>query len=249
VPVWQLFRERATIEGIPLYTTINRALTTRTREDYSMIVGEVARQGFKLFKCAPFEAVDGPDRAVEKAGAGLATLERLRGEFPGLALRVDFHERFEPRDFYELIPALERLGLDWIEEPFPVGPEYDELERRTSLRTAGGELYWGLRRFGEIAAQRWVDVIMPDVKYVGGFGPLLGVIDATSSRVEVSPHNPSGPISTAASLHSAVVRAGQIRMLEYAFDRAQSRRATGENIEDGVLLLNDAPGWGVNPPA
>jgi galactonate dehydratase len=75
------------------------------------------------------------------------------------------------------------------------------------------------------------------------------VIEATASQVEVSPHNPSGPISTAASLHAAAVSPRSVRTLEYAFDRTQSRRATGERIEDGMLLLNDAPGWGIVPPA
>jgi galactonate dehydratase len=248
VPVWQLFASRTTIEGIPLYTTINRALTTRSAEDYSTIVAEAREQGFRTFKCAPFEAVNGPDGAVEKAAAGLATLTRLREQFPDLAMRVDFHERFAPVDFYELIPALERLQLDWIEEPFAVGPTYDELKARTNLRIAAGELFWGERRFREIADRRWADVIMPDVKYVGGFGPLLDVIGTTAGKAEVSPHNPSGPISTAASLHAAAVHPELVHTLEYSFDRRQSRRSTGERIEDGVLLRNDAPGWGVSPP-
>jgi galactonate dehydratase len=248
VPVWQLFADRTTIEGIPLYTTINRALTTRSAGEYSTIVSEVRAQGFRTFKCAPFEAVDGPDRAVEKAAAGLATLTSLREQFPDLAMRVDFHERFAPADFHELIPALERLQLDWIEEPFAVGPAYDDLKAATSLRIAAGELFWGGRRFAEIADRGWADVIMPDVKHVGGFGPLLDVIESTAGKAEASPHNPSGPISTAASLHAAAVHPGLVRTLEYAFDRRLSRRGTGERVEEGVLLLNDAPGWGVGPP-
>lgn len=249
VPVWQLFRSTTPIAGIPLYTTINRALETRSAEEYATIVGELEQQGFKTYKCAPFEAVNGPDRAVEKAAAGLATLARLRERFPDLAVRVDFHERFQPRDFYELTPKLERLELDWIEEPFAVGPAYEELKRKTRLRIAGGELFWGLRRFGEIAERRWVHVIMPDVKHVGGFGALLEVIETTAGKVEISPHNPSGPISTAASLHAAAVHPDAVRTLEYSFDRRRTRSRTGERIEDGVLQLSDRPGWGVAPPA
>jgi galactonate dehydratase len=248
VPVWQLFRSSTTIEGVPLYATINRALTTRDAEDYTTIVGEVAQQGFRIYKCAPFEAVNGPERAVEKAAAGLATLTRLREQFPQIGVRVDFHERFQPKDFYELIPALERLDLDWIEEPFAVGPTYEKLKRRTRLRIAGGELFWGERRFAEIAEHRWTHVIMPDVKHVGGLGPLLGVMQRVAGQVEVSPHNPSGPISTAASLHAAAVQPDFVRTLEYSFDRRQTRSTTGERIEDSVLLLGTAPGWGVEPP-
>jgi galactonate dehydratase len=143
VPVWRLFRDRTEISGLPLYTTINRALRTRSAEEYSAVVGEVRAQGFKTFKCAPFEAVNNAERAVEKAAAGLATLARLREQAPDLALRVDFHERFQPQDFFAIVPELERLQLDWIEEPFAVGPSYDELRRHTRLRISGGELFWG----------------------------------------------------------------------------------------------------------
>jgi galactonate dehydratase len=248
VPVWQLFRTSTTIEGLPLYTTINRALRTRTLDEYAAIVRELVGQGFKTFKCAPFEAVNNAERAVEKAAAGLATLARLREQAPDLALRVDFHERFQPQDFFAIVPELERLQLDWIEEPFAVGPSYDELRRHTRLRISGGELFWGRKRFAEIAERRWCDVIMPDVKHVGGFGPLLDVLTMGADRIEISPHNPSGPISTAASLHAAAVHPTLVRSLEYSFQRQPTRRSTGEIVENGVLLLGDAPGWGVAPP-
>jgi len=251
VPVWRLFRDSAPFEGLPLYTTINRALTTRTAEEYAAVVGEVQAQGFKTFKCAPFEAVNGQGDAVAQSGAGLAQLARLREQFPELAVRVDFHERYAPRpaDFFAIVPELERLRLDWIEEPFPLGPAYDDLRGRTRLRVAAGELFWGNARFAEIAERGWADVIMPDVKHVGGFGPLLAALRAGRGKIEVSPHNPSGPISTAASLHAAAVHPDVARSLEFSFDRRQTRRSTGERIEQGVLLLGDAPGWGVAPPA
>jgi galactonate dehydratase len=247
VPVWRLFRDQTTFAGLPLYATFNRALRTRSAEEYAAIGGEVRGQGFQTFKCAPFEAVDGPERAVEKAAAGLATLARLREQFPELALRVDFHERFRPPDFYSIVPELERLKLDWIEEPFAVGSSYDELRRHTRLRISGGELFWGRARFQEIAEHGWCDVIMPDVKHVGGFGPLLDVLKMGAGRIEISPHNPSGPISTAASLHAAAVHPELVRSLEYSFQRTRTRDGTGEVIDKGVLLLGDKPGWGVAP--
>ena len=250
VPVWRLFRNRAPFAGLRLYTTINRSLQTRSAEEYSTIVREVRQQGFTIFKCAPFEAVNSPDGAVEKSRAGLATLTRLRGEFSDLGIRVDFHERFaRPVDFYALLPELERLRLDWIEEPFAMGPAYEELRRRTRIRVSAGEIFWGDRRFAEIRRRRWADVIMPDVKHVGGFGPMLDVMKASAGAIEVSPHNPAGPISTAASLHAAAIYPDVVRTLEYSFDRKQTRRQTGERVEAGVLLLNDKPGWGVEPPA
>jgi len=248
VPVWQLFRTTTPVEGVKLYTTINRALTTRSAQEYSTVVGEVRAQGFEIFKCAPFDAVNGPDDAVEKSAAGFAQLDALKQQFPELVMRIECHERFRPQDFVELIPRFERLAPDWVEEPFAMGPAYDGLKGRSTLRFAGGELFFGSTRFNEIADRRWVHVIMPDVKHVGGFGPLLTVMKQSDGKIDVSPHNPSGPISTAASLHAAAVHPSLVRSLEYSFDRRQTRRSTGEAIERGTLRLSAKPGWGVEPP-
>jgi galactonate dehydratase len=245
VPVWRLFRDRPGVPGLPLYTTINRALKERSLAEYLEIVGELDDQGFFSFKCAPFEAVDTPEGAVEKARAGLSILRAIRERFATIGMRVDFHERFTLDTFGRILPQLERLDLEWIEEPFTMGPDFAALKATTDLRVAAGELFWGWPRFERIVANAWSDVIMPDVKHVGGFGPLLHVMQLAEGRAEVSPHNPSGPVSTAASLHAAAVRPGGVRSLEYAFDRTGSRRATGEQVENGRLYLSERPGWGI----
>jgi galactonate dehydratase len=68
-----------------------------------------------------------------------------------------------------------------------------------------------------------------------------------AGRIEISPHNPSGPISTAASLHAAAIYSDLVRSLEYSFQREPTRRSTGEIVENGVLRLGERPGWGVEP--
>jgi galactonate dehydratase len=128
----------------------------------------------------------------------------------------------------------------------PVEPIKTVGDYRRSLME---RLYLGMlnTRFEEITQRRWCDVIMPDVKHVGGFGPLLDVLKMGTGKIEISPHNPSGPISTAASLHAAAVHPELVRSLEYSFQRKYTRGSTGEVIEKGVLLLGDKPGWGVAP--
>jgi galactonate dehydratase len=249
VPVWQLFERARQLDSLPLYTTINRALQSRTRAEYFNVVSALADRGFATFKCAPFEAVVTPNDGPARSAAGLRTLTQLRDAFSHLAIRVDFHERFLPQDFYQLLEQFEQLALDWLEEPFPMGEEFAELRRRTSIAVAAGELFWGASAFLRIADNGWADVIMPDVKHVGGFGPLLDVIARTRGKVRVSPHNPSGPISTAASLHAAALNADVVESLEYAFDRKGVRQASGEQVSGGRVYLSDAPGWGVVPPA
>ena len=50
--------------------------------------------------------------------ADLATLEAVRGVFDG-PLRVDANTGWSPDDALELLPELERLGVELIEQPFP----------------------------------------------------------------------------------------------------------------------------------
>ena len=57
----------------------------------------------------------------------------------------------------------------------------------------------------------------------GAHSPLLDVLKMGAGRIEISPHNPSGPISTAASLHAAAVYPELVRSLEYSFQRQPSR--------------------------
>ncbi|MGW8369242.1 MAG: enolase C-terminal domain-like protein, partial [Gammaproteobacteria bacterium] len=213
VPVWQLFRDRPGVTSLPLYATINRALKERSLAEYLDIVALLDAQGFATFKCAPFEAVDSPENAYRKSEAGRATLTAIREGFADIGIRVDFHERFSPESFRRLLSDLEPLRLDWIEEPFAMGPDYADLQRATELTVAAGELFWGRAGFERIVDNGWADVIMPDVKHVGGFGPLLDVMRMAQSRAEVSPHNPSGPISTAASLHAVAVLPAGVRSL------------------------------------
>ena len=93
-----------------------------------------------------------------------------------------------------------------------------------------------------MARNGWADVIMPDVKHVGGFGPLIDVCNmAADYGVEVSPHNPAGPVATAAALRP------NVSCLELAFDPDCVRSKYGEIIQDGQMTLGQAPGWGVNP--
>lgn len=246
VPVWQLFRNKPGLEKLALYTTINRSLRARDCQDYLQVVGEANARGFQSFKCAPFEKVISRDTAFNDSQAGLRTLEILRSEFPTLGIRVDFHERFSPEDFFQLISELEAVKPDWIEEPFNMGDAYLELKGRTSIRLAAGELFWGREVFRKIMERQWVHIIMPDVKHVGGFGPLLAVLEMANGRIEISPHNPSGPVSTAASLHAAALYPDCVHSLEYAFDRPGSRKQYGEVVERGMLYLTDKHGWGID---
>jgi Enolase C-terminal domain-like len=67
---------------------------------------------------------------------------------------------------------------------------------------AGGEILFGLSRFAPLIRRRAVDT-MPDVKHCGGLLELTRIAAmAADEGVMVAPHNPGGPVSTAASVQA-----------------------------------------------
>ena len=252
VPVWRLFAAEPARREIPLYATINRALGARDAADCLRVATLAREQGFRAIKCAPFDAVRPgapPDEQATSAREGLGTLAMLRRELPELSLRVDCHKRFAPRAFARVLGELDSLGLEWIEEPCEVGPCYADFRRDSRTPFAAGELHFGTGEFDRICRSGWANVVMPDVKHVGGFGPLVGVCRlAEELGAGVSPHNPSGPVSTAASAHAGAVSRA-VSSVEFPLDAEGRRAPFGEKISAGVIRVTDEPGWGLDVAA
>ena len=89
---------------------------------------------------------------------------------------------------------------------------------------------------------------MPDVKHCGGLLELTRIAAAADAEgVAVAPHNPSGPISTAASVQ---VGAGMrnLNFLELQYGevpwRAELLRPP-ERFVNGEIAVPDRPGFGV----
>lgn len=245
VPAWRLLAEAPRRSSLPVYVTLNRALRRRDDAGYRELVERVLEMGVRQVKVAPFEAVTAAGGQLAAARRGLEVLRMLRERWPALGIRVDLHERLTPESALALLPELEVLDLDWIEAPCPVGPVYAELRRRTSTPVAAGELFFGAGRFVELAARGWADVVMPDVKHVGGFGPLLAVCEALGPfGARISPHNPSGDVSTLATLHAAAVADG-VSSIELPLHGPGHEPAWRSLLHDGELHLPDGPGWGL----
>jgi galactonate dehydratase len=110
---------------------------------------------------------------------------------------------------------------------------------------ATGELFFGERDFRGLLESRWADVIMPDVKHVGGFGPLLKVCQmAETFSGEVSPHNPSGPVATCASLHAAAISPA-VSSTELILTSDSQRQPGRDRLKAGRLQIPTEPGGGI----
>ncbi|MBI4661917.1 MAG: galactonate dehydratase [Verrucomicrobia bacterium] len=121
----------------------------------------------------------------------------------GIDIMVDCHARPSPRMGLLFAKALEPYHLYWFEEPcWPeVMDDIALIQRAVKTPIATGERLVGIHAFRELLEQRAASVIQPDITHCGGFSEARRIAAmAEAYRVAMAPHNPQGPVSTAASL-------------------------------------------------
>ena len=159
--------------------------------------------GFSAFKCMavpetmPIEGLR-PLRYAEKC---VAALRDAVGE--NVDIMVDCHARPSPRMGLKFAKALEPYGLYFFEEP--CWPETMEdiaaCQRAVTTPIATGERLIGVHAFRDLLEKRAASVLQPDITHCGGLSEARRIAAmAEAYRVALAPHNPQGPVSTAASL-------------------------------------------------
>lgn len=252
-PVHQFFGGKVR-ESLPVYANINRTTNPRTPEGFAATAGRAVADGFRSIKAAPWDGFPRKGTEAEKAKAadlGIACVAAMREAIgPEVEILVDAHSNFTVPLSIEVAKRLEPYNLGWYEEPIPPQRTAETLEIRKAIRQsmAGGEFLFGTRGFAALCREQAVHVIMPDVKHCGGLLELSRIAAmADAHGVEVAPHNPTGPVSTAASVH---VCAGMknFRILELQWGEVDWRSDLVEPREQfvkGLIAVPDRPGLGL----
>ncbi len=258
VPVHTLFGG-AVRDRLRLYANINRHVNERTPEGFARAAAQAEDQGFTAIKLAPFDEMRHPYRHATGPLAdwqmGVARVRAVRKAIgDAVELAVDCHSRMEASVAKIVGQELADCNLFWYEEPV----SHDQPEALAAITasvpmpTASAESVFGVEGFTPFLTQRAVDVIMPDVKHCGGILELSEIAAAARMlQVQVAPHNPAGPLSTAATAQVASTWPN-FYILEYAWGEVDWRAdllQPAEKIEDGYLVLSQEPGLGhrLNP--
>ncbi len=254
VPTYSLFGG-AVRQTLPVYANINRATQPRTPAGFAATAKRAVAEGFQAVKAAPWDGFPkpgSPDNEIRVAvDLGIASVAAIREAVgPGVEVMVDCHSFFDVALARSVASRLEFYRLAWYEEP--VAPERTEetLQIRRSIRQqmAGGEILFGINGFAPLTRTKAVDVIMPDVKHCGGLLELTHIAAAADADgVTVAPHNPSGPVSTAASVQvCANIR--NFRLLELQWGEVPWRGdllTPPEKFEKGAIQVPAQPGFGI----
>jgi len=179
----------------------------------------------------------------------------MRRALPDADLLIDANSCYSPDRAIEVGRLLEGEGYCHYEEPCP----YWELEQTKqvtdalSIDVTGGEQDCDLPTWKRMIDMRAVDIVQPDVCYLGGIARTLRVCRmAEAAGLPVTPHCANLSMVTLFTMHllRAIPNAG--KYLEFSIEGADYYPwqeglfvESPYKIEDGHATVTDAPGWGV----
>jgi len=176
----------------------------------------------------------------------------VREQFPDCRIFVDANNGYDEAGFLEYFDAVADCGLHWIEEPFEIDGDnlrrlrerLDEKSPDTLIADGEGVRPGAERPLIELARQGIVNVVMFDVLGYGftNWRRLLPAL--ADAKVMVSPHSWGSQVKTNYAAHLAGGPC-PVPTLEGVPGRIEGADASGYRLEDGVLHVPDAPGFGM----
>jgi L-alanine-DL-glutamate epimerase-like enolase superfamily enzyme len=170
------------------------------------------------------------------------------------ALLVDANSCYTPARAIEVGRMLEQYGVLHFEEPCP----YWELEwtrevaKALDIDVTGGEQDWDLAVWRRMVETRAVDVVQPDVCYIGGLTRALRVAAlAEATGLSCTPHCANHSLVLVFTLHLAAALANVGRYVEFSIEPDASypwqagMYEPRPRVVDGLVQVPDDPGWGV----
>ncbi|MCY6379839.1 mandelate racemase/muconate lactonizing enzyme family protein [Hoeflea prorocentri] len=174
-------------------------------------------------------------------------------------LLVDANSGYSAKNAIEIGRMLEDNGICHFEEPCPYW-DLDETKKVTDaldLDVTGGEQDCDLAVWRRMIAMRAVDVVQPDICYIGGLARALRVAEmAKAAGLVCTPHSANLSMVTLFTMHllRSIPNAGPY--LEFSIEGSdyypwQQNLFVNEpfTVENGHVLVTDTPGWGaeINP--
>ena len=166
-------------------------------------------------------------------------------------LCIEIHRRLDPAEAIVLGRAIEPYRPFFYEDP--IRPDnidaMAEVAQKIAVPIATGERIHTIYEFEMLLTRNAVQYVRPDVCMAGGITHCKKIAAlAEAHYVDVVPHNPLSPVSTAACVQLAAC-IPNFALQEYPRGEGEppkSEIVSGTlTLEDGFLIIPDAPGIGV----
>ncbi len=181
---------------------------------------------------------------------------KMRSVMPdSVDLLVDANSCYSPPKAIEVGHLLQDNGISHFEEPCPYW-EYGQTKSVTDALTidvTGGEQDCHIPNWKTMITQRVVDIVQPDVCYMGGLSRTLKVAKmAQNAGLPCTPHCANLTMVTLFTMHllRAIPNAG--KYLEFSIEgedyypwQQQLFVDSPYEVVEGKVEVTDTPGWGV----
>jgi len=207
VPVYKLLGGRAipAKKSLRIYASQPWPGAERTRASYREKTKEIMAKGATAGKTDFFGGTpldrELPTKNLNEAREMIAG---VREASPDFDILVEAHAKFNTHSAARILKMCEPFDVFWVEEPVP--PEdvdaMAQLQHSINVPIATGESLQSHYNFREVLEKGACRVLQPDLARVGGITAAKKIAGmAEAHYVNIAPHNPNGPICTAASLH------------------------------------------------
>lgn len=166
-------------------------------------------------------------------------------------LCIELHRRLTPAEAIVLAHGIEQYNPFFFEDPIPPD-NFDamaQVARQINIPIATGERIHTIFEFEMLLQRGAVQYVRPNLCMAGGLTGVKKIAAlAEANYVRVVPHNPLGPVSTAACVQLAAC-IPNFGLQEYPIgeDVAPKREVVKTPLtrDGGYLLVPDAPGIGI----
>jgi galactonate dehydratase len=204
VPVYQLLGGKQR-EYIPCFITTRSGMGPQLIDE----VKELIDRGWNVIRTFPGKPETDEDPLIfeprESIGLSAKWLTKLREEVGAdPVLGIDYHHRLNVAETASFCQRMPKGTLDFLEEPIrDEAPEaYEALRRMVDIPFALGEEFASKWAFVPFIERGITDFVRVDVCNVGGLTEAKKVAGwAEAHYIDLMPHNPLGPVCTAASIH------------------------------------------------
>ena len=150
------------------------------------------------YKAVKLRIGDTPKRDL----ARIAAVRKAFGD--ELVILTDANTGYSLADARAAMPAMDDLGVAWLEEPFPAHDYRSYIEAKSYGLTplAAGENHYTRFEFNRVIEDGAITILQPDLSKTGGITEALRIAALASAwKLSINPHSSMTGLNMAASIH------------------------------------------------
>jgi len=211
-------------------------------QEPSLLIEEAKRSVSQGYKAVKLRVGDTVRKDIERMRA-------VRKAFAeDLVILTDANIGYELEEVRQVMPAMDELGIGWLEEPFPAHDHRSYREAKGYGRTplAAGENHYTRFEFDRVIEDGSITILQPDLSKSGGITECLRIAAMGSAyKLPVHPHSSMTGLNHAASIHflAAIDNGGY-----FEGDVSKSNRFRDELVENPGNIDKDGNVWPLEKP-